>query len=236
MLDELLALAGKGGATAGSSGGGGGGGGGLEERGGAFDSVHGRFEDQDGALCAAGYVTAAGISVRSGGGRIGGLKLPEGKVAAALHVFVAVAGCKNPTLAGTAAEAIGHIGLRGPLPLPRAEKAEEPGAGEQAAAPTAAPAATAAAPPVPAPVSSVTTIDAAVERLIRVMKLPDAAAAQRAARAAGYVIAGGCEWVDAEALLLGRAGGPLAASDELPRVEPKACESAHRCGCTRPHY
>ena len=38
----------------------------------------------------------------------------------ALDVFVAVAGCRNPTLAGTAAEAIGHVGMTGLPDLPRA--------------------------------------------------------------------------------------------------------------------
>ena len=188
MLDELLALAGKGGSKAGSSGGGGD----DNSRGGAFDSVHGRFEDQDGALCAAGYVTAAGISGGGGGGGGLQLQLPDGKVTAALSIFVSVAGCKNPTLAGTAAEAIGHVGLCGPLPLPRAEKREADAGNDDntgAAGDTGG--------------GKVTTIDDAVANLLKVMKLSDASAAQRAARAAGYVVAGGCEWVDAEALLGG---------------------------------
>ena len=51
LLDELLALAGEGGAGAGAS---------SDDRGGVFDAVHGRFEHQDGALRAAGLVAASG--------------------------------------------------------------------------------------------------------------------------------------------------------------------------------
>ena len=51
LLDELLALAGEGGAGAGAS---------SDDRGGVFDAVHGRFEHQDGALRAAGFVAASG--------------------------------------------------------------------------------------------------------------------------------------------------------------------------------
>ena len=53
LLDELLALAGEGGAGAGSHAS-------SDERGGVFDAVHGRFEHQDGALRAAGFVAASG--------------------------------------------------------------------------------------------------------------------------------------------------------------------------------
>ena len=75
----------------------------------------------DGALRAAGYVAAAG---GVGPGAWPSLELPPGAVADALAVFVAVAGCKNPTLAGTAAEAIGHVGFTGPPPAPRARPLE----------------------------------------------------------------------------------------------------------------
>jgi hypothetical protein len=61
LLDELLTLAGKGGAAAGGP---------SDEnkdRGGAYENVHGRFEDQDGALCAAGFVAASGLEFPEAG-------------------------------------------------------------------------------------------------------------------------------------------------------------------------
>ena len=149
-----------------------------DDRGGVFDAVHGRFEHQDGALRAAGFVAASGAV-----GDAGDSTFPPGTIARALGAIVAVAGCKNPTLAGTAAEAIGHVGLAGLPPLPRApvfETVPETG------------------PPAPEG-----TVDLVVERLLKVMRLSDEGAAQRAARAAGYVVAGGCEWRDAEKLLDG---------------------------------
>ena len=177
LLDEFLVLAGEGGAGAGSHAS-------SDERGGAFDAVHGRFEHQDGALRAAGFVAASGAI-----GNAGDPRFPPENIARALDAFVAVAGCKNPALAGTAAEAIGHVGLAGLPPLPRAparaEGAEKPGKETSSA---------------PAPEG---TVDLLVERLLKVMRVSDEGAAQRAARAAGYVIAGGCEWRDADALLDG---------------------------------
>ena len=184
MLDELLALGGTQGGVDKQI---------ADDRGGVFDSVHGRFEDQDGALCAAGYVTSAGW--RAGGE----WTLSRERVIAALTVFVAVGGCKNPTLAGSAAEAIGHVGLCGPLPLPRAEKKESESQPTAAAVHTLTP----------------TTLDDAVGCLLKVMKLSDASAAQRAARAAGFLIAGGCEWADAEALLLGLFAMSKSKSEEV---------------------
>ena len=188
-LKELLAVAGKGGVAAGGADAGVA----DRDRGGVFDAVHGRFENQDGALCAAGYVAAAdGV----GPGASPSLELPAGAVADALAVFVAVAGCKNPTLAGTAAEAIGHVGFTGPLPLPRAPEGNPSGEdGEDAKAE-----AKAEAKAAPAPEG---TVDLVIERLLKVMGSADQGAAQRAARAAGFVIAGGCEWKDARALLRG---------------------------------
>ena len=187
-LRELLAVAGKGGAAAGGADAGVA----DRDRGGMFDAVHGRFENQDGALRAAGYVAAAG---GVGPGASPSLELPPGAVADALAVFVAVAGCKNPTLAGTAAEAIGHVGFTGPLPLPRAQVGTLGEDGEDAKAEAKAKAA-----PAPAPEG---TVDLVIERLRKVMGSADQGAAQRAARAAGFVIAGGCEWKDARALLRG---------------------------------
>ena len=179
FLDELLALAGEGGAGAGSHAS-------SDERGGVFDAVHGRFEHQDGALRAAGFVAASGAISDAGDSAF-----PPENVARALGVFVAVAGCKNPTLAGTAAEAIGHVGLAGLPPLPRApaaaDGAEEPSPKKEASPPSAPEG----------------TVDLLVERLLKVMRASDEGAAQRAARAAGHVVAGGCEWRDADALLGG---------------------------------
>ena len=163
-LEELLSLAGTdpGGDSSHSSGGA------------PHDAaLRGRFEVQDGALAAAGAAAAAGSA---GPGSAPGLTFPARAVRAALAVFVAVAGGKNPTLAGTAAEAIGRVGLAGPLPLPRREKTDDEGA---------------------------LTSDLVVERLLKVMKLADAGAARRAALAAGFLVAGGCDWADAKALLEG---------------------------------
>lgn len=176
LLDELLSLAGEGGVGAGGD---------KDERGGVFDSVHGRFEHQDGALRAAGFVAASGVG-----------SFPDDKIKQALSSFVAVAGCKNPTLAGTAAEAIGHVGLAGLPKLPRKPESEtfthtekDPNDRDKSTATT--------------PTAQEGTIDLVIERLLKVMKLNDEGATQRAARAAGYVVAGGCEWVDAEKLLTG---------------------------------
>ena len=142
-LEELLSLAGTdpGGDSSHSSGGA------------PHDAaLRGRFEVQDGALAAAGAAAAAGSA---GPGSAPGLTFPARAVRAALAVFVAVAGGKNPTLAGTAAEAIGRVGLAGPLPLPRREKTDDEGA---------------------------LTSDLVVERLLKVMKLADAGAARGARR------------------------------------------------------
>ena len=98
LLDELLALAGEGGAGAGAS---------SDDRGGVFDAVHGRFEHQDGALRAAGFVAASGAV-----GDAGDSTFPPGTIARALGAFVAVAGCKNPTLAGTPRRPSGTSGSR----------------------------------------------------------------------------------------------------------------------------
>ena len=167
-LRELLAVAGKGGAAAGGADAGVA----DRDRGGMFDAVHGRFENQDGALRAARYVAAAG---GVGPGASPSLELPPGAVADALAVFVAVAGCKNPTLAGTAAEAIGHAGFTGPLPLPRAPRLEPSGEdGEDAKAEAKAKAA-----PAPAPEG---TVDLVIERLRKVMGSADQGAATRRAR------------------------------------------------------
>ena len=67
---RLLATAGVGGSKAGGE-------------------THGRFEDQDGALRAAGYVAAAG---GGGAGSSRTLTFPGDKIREALDVFVAVAG------------------------------------------------------------------------------------------------------------------------------------------------
>ena len=69
------------------------------------------------------------------------------------------------------------------------------------------------------------TVDAAVERMLKVMKAPDAAAAQKAARAAGYVIAGGAEWADTEALLAGLFALSKSKAEEVHMVG--------RCGTLR---
>ena len=181
-LDRLLAIAGKDGVKAGSE-------------------VHGRFEDQDGALRAAGYVAAAGNSEPL---RLQIPPFPPGKVIEALDVFVAVAGCRNPTLAGTAAEAIGHVGMTGLPDLPRAPPVAEgdgDGNGDKNGDKNGTTAARSDGIPDDGDAPS-GTMDLLVRRLARVMtKISDPGAAQRAARAAGHVIAGGCAPADAAFLV-----------------------------------
>ena len=102
-------------------------------------------------------------------------------------------GCKNPTLAGTAAEAVGHVGLSGLPDLPRAPVKDASGGAEGADK---------GADKEEEEEAPVGTMDLLIQRLSRVMtKLSDPGAQQRAARAAGYVVAGGCSPSDANALI-----------------------------------
>jgi proteasome component ECM29 len=90
----------------------------LGELSGQFEAgTKGRFEETHGAIAAAGYVLAQCMTGAPDVGDLGGSV--TGKLGKALL---------NPTigLAAGAAEALGHIGLRGPLPLPEGEKEPVP--------------------------------------------------------------------------------------------------------------
>ncbi|KAH9316636.1 hypothetical protein KI387_025263, partial [Taxus chinensis] len=72
-------------------------------------SNKGRFEDSHGALCATGYVLAQCMT--------GTPSVPRGLLQTSLMALVDAINSQSISLAGTAAEALGHIGLRGRLPL-----------------------------------------------------------------------------------------------------------------------
>ncbi|CAM6051034.1 unnamed protein product [Sphagnum compactum] len=73
-------------------------------------SQKGRFEDLHGAVCATGYVLAECMISKS--------RVPEHLLLTAIAALFEEMNSANTTLAGSAAEAIGHAGLRVPLPLP----------------------------------------------------------------------------------------------------------------------
>ncbi|CAK9863286.1 unnamed protein product, partial [Sphagnum jensenii] len=73
-------------------------------------SQKGRFEDLHGAVCATGYVLAECMISKS--------RVPEHLLLTAIAALFEEMNSGNTTLAGSAAEAIGHAGLRVPLPLP----------------------------------------------------------------------------------------------------------------------
>ncbi|CAM6029521.1 unnamed protein product [Sphagnum balticum] len=73
-------------------------------------SQKGRFEDLHGAVCASGYVLAECMTSES--------RVPEHLLLTAIAALFEEMNSANTTLAGSAAEAIGHAGLRVPLPLP----------------------------------------------------------------------------------------------------------------------
>ena len=68
-----------------------------------------RFEDLHGSICAAGYVLAQCMTNTP--------SVPEPLIRNALHALFEETKNANPSLAGSAAEAIGHTGLRKPLPV-----------------------------------------------------------------------------------------------------------------------
>jgi proteasome component ECM29 len=68
-----------------------------------------RFEDLQGSICAAGYVLAQCMTNTPA--------VPEPLIRNALHALFEETKNANPSLAGSAAEAIGHTGLRNPLPV-----------------------------------------------------------------------------------------------------------------------
>ncbi|OMP08278.1 Armadillo-like helical [Corchorus olitorius] len=68
-----------------------------------------RFEAQHGALCATGYVTADAVSKSP--------SISEELLQSTLKCLVDVVNSENATLASIAMQALGHIGLYGPLPL-----------------------------------------------------------------------------------------------------------------------
>jgi proteasome component ECM29 len=69
-----------------------------------------RFEDLHGAVCSTGYVLAECMISKS--------RVPEHLLLTAIAALFEEMNSGNTTLAGSAAEAIGHAGLRAPLPLP----------------------------------------------------------------------------------------------------------------------
>lgn len=68
-----------------------------------------RFEDLHGSICAAGYVLAQCMTNTPA--------VPESLICDALNALFKETKNANPSLAGSAAEAIGHAGLRKPLPV-----------------------------------------------------------------------------------------------------------------------
>lgn len=68
-----------------------------------------RFEDLHGSICAAGYVLAQCMTNTP--------VVPEPLIRSSLIAFFEETKNANPALAGSAAEAIGHAGLRKPLPV-----------------------------------------------------------------------------------------------------------------------
>ena len=155
-----------------------------------FDAVHGRFENQDGALRAAGYVAAAG---GVGPGASPSLELPRRRRGRARRLRRR-RGVQESNPRGDRRGGHRTRRIHGSAPAPaRAQVGTLGEDGEDAKAEAKAKAA-----PAPAPEG---TVDLVIERLRKVMGSADQGAAQRAARAAGFVIAGGCEWKDARALL-----------------------------------
>ncbi|KAJ7569419.1 hypothetical protein O6H91_01G077400 [Diphasiastrum complanatum] len=73
------------------------------------DGVKRRFEELDGAICATGYMLAQCMT--------GAPSVPEVMMRTALMILIEWMSKSDPSLAGSAAEAIGHAGLRGSLPL-----------------------------------------------------------------------------------------------------------------------
>ncbi|GLJ38855.1 hypothetical protein SUGI_0791890 [Cryptomeria japonica] len=72
-------------------------------------SNKGRFEDSHGAICATGYVLAQCMT--------GTPLIPRDVLQTSLMALVDTINSQSISLAGTAAEALGHVGLRGRLPL-----------------------------------------------------------------------------------------------------------------------
>lgn len=101
---------------------------------------------------------------------------------------------KSPALSAVAAVSLGHIGLRGPLPLPMEagspDSATAGASGDTAAAATpASTSATAAAAPTPA-AGCVPSVSMAVRQLATLMQGKDLKMAARVAVAAGQLAAG----------------------------------------------
>lgn len=70
----------------------------------------GRFEDLHGNICATGYVLAQCMADEP--------TIPESLLGDSFEALFEEMKNVNPSLAGSAAEAIGHVGLRKPLPIP----------------------------------------------------------------------------------------------------------------------
>lgn len=103
----------------------------LEELVSSFHNVQkARFEDLHGSICSTGYVLAQCMTKNPA--------VPDPLLSSALEALFVETKNANPSLAGSAAEAIGHAGLRKPLPVPTGDlssgvlstKKEKPAAGD----------------------------------------------------------------------------------------------------------
>jgi proteasome component ECM29 len=134
-----------------------------------------RHEEADGATAAVGYILAQAAA--------GAPTLPVDVAAAAAASLLTAAGGTDEALCASAAAALGHAGLRAPLPLPEGEapaEAAPPSPGTSAAAAAAA-AAAVVIPPTRAGVAT---------RVALLLKSKDPKTVVRAARAAGHFAAG----------------------------------------------
>lgn len=73
-----------------------------------------RFEDMHGAVCATGYILAQCM--------VGVPTVPLETIQTVLSTLVKLGRSGNPVLSGAVVEAIGHVGLRGPLPISQDNK------------------------------------------------------------------------------------------------------------------
>jgi proteasome component ECM29 len=132
-----------------------------------------RFEEADGATAAAGYILAQAAA--------GAPALPAGAAAAAAEALLKAACGSDDSLASAAAAALGHAGLRAPLPLPEGEAVADVPAAD---AVTPAAAVAAAVVVVPATRAGVAT------RVAALLRCRDPKHVARAACAAGHLAAG----------------------------------------------
>jgi proteasome component ECM29 len=134
-----------------------------------------RHEEADGATTAVGYILAQAAA--------GAPALPAAVASDAAASLLTAAGGTDEALCATAAAALGHAGLRAPLPLPEGEAPAEP-APPSPGTTAAAVAAAAAAVVIPPTRAGVAT------RVALLLKSKDPKTVVRAARAAGHLAAG----------------------------------------------